>query len=212
MIIEIFCSGPAHTNAILIGCSKTKRGAIVDAPFDSSDSLIERAEQLGLTLEMLLITHSHWDHIAEAAYLKKTLNIPIYIHSADAENLRFPGIDGIPLICDVEGVQPDHLLKDGQKLKLGELEIEVIHTPGHSPGGVCFYIAEEKVLISGDTLFKGTIGNLSFPTGQPERMWHSLERLAKLPRDTRVIPGHGDETTIGREQWLAHARSYFDVR
>lgn len=211
VIVEIFCSGPALTNSILLGCPKTRKGAIIDAPFDVSRQLLERISQLELSMEMLLITHSHWDHIAEVALLKNSLDqISVYVHKADEPNLRNPGIDGLPMIRPVEGVVPDQILRDGQKLFLGELEIEVLHTPGHSPGSVCFFLPREKILISGDTLFKGTIGNLSFPTSQPHLMWHSLERLAKLPAETRVIPGHGEETSIGKEQWLSNARAYFE--
>jgi glyoxylase-like metal-dependent hydrolase (beta-lactamase superfamily II) len=75
-------------------------------------------------------------------------------------------------------------------ISVGKLQLQVIHTPGHSPGGVCFYLADQKTLISGDTLFRGTIGNLSFPTARPKLMWSSLKRLAQLPQDTKVYPGH----------------------
>jgi glyoxylase-like metal-dependent hydrolase (beta-lactamase superfamily II) len=101
-------------------------------------------------------------------------------------------------------------LEDGQVLAVGEFQIEVIHTPGHTPGGVCFYLKEQKILFSGDTLFQGTIGNLSFPTARPARMWDSLKRLAALPKETRVYPGHGDPTTIGKEQWIANAEDRFN--
>lgn len=209
MILEIFCSGPALTNCILIGCPKTREAAIVDAPFDSSDQLLDEIASLKLTVKMILLTHSHWDHIGEVKFLKKKLKVPVYIHEDDAENLKIPGTDGLPLFQEVKGVTPDHFLKDGEKISIGQLKAEVIHTPGHSPGGVCFYFPEEGVLIAGDTLFKGTIGNLSFPTSDPDKMWDSLERLSKLPKETRVISGHGEETQIGREKWLSNAREYF---
>lgn len=209
IILEVFCSGPAYTNTILIGCPKTRSAAIIDAPFDSADLLVQRAGELGLKVEMILLTHSHWDHIANAAELKRRLDVPVYIHAKDAPNLLVPGSDRLPMIRAVEGVKADHFFKDGERLKVGELEIEVLHTPGHSPGCVCFYLPKEGVLISGDTLFKGSFGNISFPTSEPEKMWDSLERLSKLPASTRVFPGHGEETTIGDEQWLTHARIHF---
>ena len=209
MILEIFCSGPALTNSILVGCPKTKEAAIIDVPFDSSDQLLEEVATLNLSVKMILLTHSHWDHIGEVSFLKKKLKVPIYLHEEDAENLKLPGSDGLPLFQEVKGATPDHLLQDGEEINIGELKVEVIHTPGHTPGGVCFYFPTEGVLVAGDTLFKGTIGNLSFPTSDPDRMWASLKRLAKLPPETRVIPGHGEETQIGREKWLANAREYF---
>jgi glyoxylase-like metal-dependent hydrolase (beta-lactamase superfamily II) len=209
MILEIFCSGPALTNCVLVGCPKTREAAIIDVPFDSSDQLLDAIDSLNLSVKMILLTHSHWDHIGDVKYLKKKLKVPVSIHEEDAENLKIPGSDGLPLFQEVKGVIPDHLLKDGEKIKIGELEAEVIHTPGHTPGGVCFYFPKESLLIAGDTLFKGTIGNLSFPTSDPSKMWDSLKRLSGLPKETRVISGHGEETQIGREKWLANAREYF---
>lgn len=209
MLLEIFCCGPALTNCLLIGCPETRQGVIVDAPFDVTDQLVARIDELKLNVKTLLLTHSHWDHIAEAALLKKKLALSVSIHPLDAPNLRLPGADGLPLWREVKGMEPDHLLEDGEKITIGKLQLEVIHTPGHSPGSVCFYFADDATLVSGDTLFKGSIGNISFPTSDAENMWQSLEKLAKLPKETRVFPGHGDETTIGAEHWLAHAREYF---
>jgi len=206
MILEVFSSGPVDTNAYLLGCSKTKRAAVVDVPLDSSKKLIKYAQKLNLQIEVILLTHSHWDHIAEAALLKEKLQIPVYIHAEDAENLKNPGSDKLPLFFPVKGTQPDAFLQDRQIIAVGELQLEVIHTPGHTPGGVCFYLAEQKSLLSGDTLFRGTIGNLSFPTARPERMWESLKRLAQLPKDTKVFPGHGAPTTIGEESWIIDAQ------
>ncbi len=209
MLLEIYCSGPALTNGILLVCMQTHKAAIIDAPPDSGEQIVGRIAELGLTAEYLLLTHSHWDHTADAAFLKKKLELPLYVHKLDAPNVENPGIDGLPLMIEVPKAEVDHFLEDGQKIQLGELTLEVIHTPGHTPGGVCFYLKEQNTLISGDTLFQGSIGNLSFPTSQPEKMWESLEKLAKLPKSTRVIPGHGDETTIGAEAWLPNAKEYF---
>jgi glyoxylase-like metal-dependent hydrolase (beta-lactamase superfamily II) len=89
------------------------------------------------------------------------------------------------------------------------LQIEVIHTPGHSPGGVCYLIEKEHVMISGDTLFKGSIGRLDFPSSDAEKMWSSLERLSRLAPETKVFPGHGESTTLARENWLKNAKNIF---
>lgn len=208
-IIEIFSIGPFETNAIVLGCPRTKRAAIIDLPAESVPILSKVLDQYQFTLEMLLITHSHWDHIADAANAKKMWNVPLYIHPEDAPNLENPGADQLPLLFPIEGVKADRFLSDGQELRLGDLLIAVIHTPGHTPGGVCFWLRQEKILISGDTLFKGTIGNLSFPTARPNLMWESLRKLASLPPETKVFPGHGEETTIGAEQWIIDAEKYF---
>ncbi len=205
MILEFFPSGPAETNAYLIGCPETKRAVVIDVPFESTSLILQRSQALSLSIEMILLTHSHWDHTAEVALLKERLNIPVYVHKEDAGNLEDPGSDGLPLFFPISGVKPDGFLSDGQELEIGHLCIQVIHTPGHTPGGVCFYLPKERVLISGDTLFRGTIGNLSFPTARPALMWNSLKKLAALPEETKVYPGHGEPTTIGREKWIAQA-------
>ncbi len=101
------------------------------------------------------------------------------------------------------------ILEEGDRISIGEIAFTVISTPGHSPGCVCFYCEKEHILFSGDTLFKGTIGNLTFPTSVPDEMWPSLDKLAALPPETKVYPGHGPSTTIGDESWLPRARKLF---
>jgi hydroxyacylglutathione hydrolase len=202
MIIDCYTGGPFETHSILLGCSETLKACVIDAPFGACIYMKKRAQELGLTLECLLLTHSHWDHTADAAAFKK-LGMPIFIHALDSENLKSPGSDGLPMFYPIDGVIPDQFIADGQILSVGKMKLEVWHTPGHTPGSVCFYIKDEDLLISGDTLFKESIGNLSFPTARPKLMWPSLKRLLTLPRRTRVIPGHGEETTIGAEEkWL----------
>ncbi|MBI2743023.1 MAG: MBL fold metallo-hydrolase [Chlamydiales bacterium] len=209
MILQIFSAGPLDTNTLLIGCSETHKGAVIDVPFASAHTLVKRARELSLTVEKILLTHSHWDHIGEVALLKSELKAPVYIHEEDRGNLEKPGSDQLPMMFPMQGVVPDGLLTDGQVIMVGKLEIHVIHTPGHTPGSVCFYLPKEAVLISGDTLFRGSIGNLSFPTSSAKRMWPSLKKLAALPLETRVYPGHGESTTIRAESWLEDAEKKF---
>lgn len=209
MILEVFVSGPLDTNTILLGCEQTKKAAIIDAPPGSTPHLLKRIKALDLHVDKILLTHSHLDHIADAATLKKTLSAEIFIHEEDKENLEHPGEDGIPLFFPVEAARPDHFLRDGETLFVGTLAPITLHTPGHTPGSVCFYLSTQKLLISGDTLFRGSIGNLNLPTSQPEKMWQSLKKLSKLPYDTKVIPGHGSATTIGAESWLGDAKKKF---
>ncbi len=209
MFIQAFPSGPFETNAYVVACPDTKQAAIVDPAPDCS-SVIERyLVDNQLTPKLILLTHSHWDHIVDTALLKKKYHLPVYVHPLDAENLKNPGSDGIPCWIAIEGVQPDHLLKEGEEIGVGQLKLKVIHTPGHTPGGVCYYIKDKQALLSGDTLFKGSIGNLSLPTSQPNLMWDSLRKLSALPPETRVFPGHGPSTSIGAESWLARAEEYF---
>lgn len=209
MILEVYEGGPIGTHCILLGCERTLKGAIIDAPAGVGLEVLQRASELGLTIEMLLLTHSHWDHIADIALLKKKTAAPLFVHPLDRDNVSHPGSDGLPLSLFIEGVEADRLLHHGDQLQLGDLKIQVIHTPGHTPGGVCFYLPEEATLISGDTLFKGSIGRVNLPGAEPEKMWASLATLSKLPPDTRVIPGHGEETRIKDEPWLKNAKKYF---
>lgn len=209
MIVQNFPSGPFETNAYVVACPATHQAAIVDPAPSSFESIKSYITQHQLTVDKILLTHSHWDHIADTAALKKYYHLPVFIHPQDAPNLEQPGSDGLPCWIPIEGVKPDIFLNEHDKIPVGNVIFEVIYTPGHTPGGVCFYAKEQRVLFSGDTLFRGTIGNLSFPTSKPALMWSSLDKLAKLPPETIVYPGHGPATTIGAESWLANAKQIF---
>lgn len=209
MIIQAFCCGPFDTNAYVIACPITLEAAILDPAPQSCGLLQKHILKLKLKPTKILLTHTHLDHTADVAAIKVLYPVPVYVHAEDAPNLISPGSDGLPNWFACESVAPDVLYKDGDIFTLGNLSFQVIHTPGHSPGGVCLYEAKEGVLISGDTLFHQSIGNLSLPTAQPDRMWLSLDRLAKLPPMTKVYPGHGPSTTIGAESWLSNAKRVF---
>lgn len=209
MIIQAFPCGPFQTNAYIIACPVTHQAAFVDPSPNSFFSLTQAIEQNQLKPKAILLTHSHWDHIADVVAVKEKYKIPVAIHPLDAPNLEKPGADLLPCWIDIEGVTPDHHLEEDDCISIGNLKFTVIHTPGHSPGSICLYCAEENTLISGDTLFKGSIGNLSFPTSLPDAMWPSLEKLAKLPGNTKVFPGHGSATTIAAEKWLKNAKNFF---
>lgn len=209
MFIQAVPSGPFATNAYIIGCPDTHKAIIIDPAPDSSEQIVNYLSENHLTPIEIILTHSHWDHIADAAKLKKKFNIPVRIHELDFPNLKQPGADGLPLPFSIEGVSTDQFLSEGDMIHIGNLKFQVIHTPGHSPGSICLYNGEHYILISGDTLFQGTIGNISFPTSQPKLMWTSLDKLAKLPHQTKVYPGHGPSTSIGAETWLPDAQNYF---
>jgi len=210
MHIQPFPSGPFETNAYVATSPETKECIIIDPAPDSYTAIAHYIDSNALIPKMIVLTHSHWDHIADVDPLKKKYKVPVLIHALDVPNLENPGADGLPCWLSIPSVHPDRLMQDGEVISFGNLAFEVIHTPGHTPGGVSLYFKEPRVLFSGDTLFQGTIGNLSFPTSQPKQMWNSLDRLAKLPPETKVYPGHGPTTTIGKESWLPRAREMFD--
>ena len=213
MIFECVPSGPILTNAFLIGCPETKIGYIVDPAPGSKDKLLELAKGYGLTIKAIYLTHSHWDHFADAASIVRELGVQVYAHKLAEENLVKPGSDGLPMIplrdrttganSPIEAVSVDGYLSDGDRIEMGNISFSVIHVPGHSPGCVAFYFPNEKLLISGDALFEGSHGNVSFPTSDPDRMQNSLLRLMELDDDVRVFPGHMADTTIGQERrWI----------
>jgi len=209
MIIKNFPSGPFETNAYVVACSHSRKAMIVDPAPASFNALIAYIAEQNLHPIIIVLTHSHWDHIADTSLLKAHYHIPVAIHPLDTPNLQKPGSDGLPCWIDIQGVEPDRLLNENEIVEIGDMKFDVIHTPGHTPGSICLYCPAEQMLISGDTLFKGTIGNLSFPTSVPDQMWSSLQKLAKLPPSTRVFPGHGPSTTIDAEHWLARAKEIF---
>jgi hydroxyacylglutathione hydrolase len=209
---KVFPSGPIPTNAILFACLVTQKAAVIDPSMGSTASILEEAQKRQWSIESIFLTHSHWDHIADVHALKAETKAPVFVHPLDAPNLSHPGADRLPLQYKIIGEEADGFLEEGAIYRVGELQIEVIHTPGHSPGSVCLYLPNENTLFSGDTFFRGTMGTLHLPTAQEEKMWSSLKKLSKLPPSTRVIPGHGGETTIGREGWLQNPEERFKKR
>ncbi len=215
MLLQDFPSGPFETNAYVIACDVTKSAAVVDPAPDSFQAITNYLTKNHLKLVAVWLTHTHWDHIADVPKFKDKYQVPVYVHKLDAPNLERPGSDGLMpefflmMKGASQGVKPDRFINDGDTLALGSITFVVMHTPGHSPGSVCLYCKELNVLMSGDTLFKGSIGNLSFPTSQPDLMWPSLQKLNTLPKETKVYPGHGASTTIGNESWLARAKQIF---
>lgn len=209
MIIAMFPCEPFVTNAYLIGCEKTHKGIIVDPAPNSMQKLLIAAQKHGIIIEAIFLTHSHGDHIHDVADLVQKLDVPVYVHPLDAENMLNPGSDGIPMPFDIKGIDEVEYLEENKFYKIGDVEFTVIHTPGHSPGGVCFYFPLKKVLISGDTLFKGTIGRLDLPGADSEKMWESLAKLNALDKETKVYPGHGETTFLKDEKWLVNPKETF---
>jgi len=203
--LEVFPVGPIQANCVLLGDRDAGVLAIID-PGEEAARIVERVEASGLTPAMVLHTHGHLDHAGGTADLMRRLgsDLPIGLHRDEIQLYQGISMQGRMYGLEVETPpDPTLWLEPGQRLELGGLELEVRHTPGHSPGGVCFIVhgASELLVIAGDVLFAGSIGRTdlmggSFPV--LEQSFRSL--LYSLPEDTRVICGHGPDTTIGRER------------
>lgn len=202
IIIDTIVVGPVQTNVYVVGCAKTKKGAIVDAGGDAA-RLLGLAEEHGLEIESILQTHAHIDHVAAIPEVKRATGAPIYLHPADQPLWEHAPAQGMRFGIVVEPLPPaEHELSDGQTVQVGELEAEVLWLPGHSPGSVAFYFAAQDVMLSGDVLFAGSMGRVDLPGSNPDAMRRSLKRLKELPDQVRVLSGHGPETSIGREKKL----------
>lgn len=192
--------GMISTNCYIIMHKETKQALIVD-PADRLDVISQMVTLMQAKPCAVLLTHGHFDHMSEAGAVKKKYDIPIYAHEAEERLLADPGLNLSGNWAQPVALKADVLLKDGQELFLAGFSIKVLHTPGHTPGGCCYYIADEKVLFSGDTLFYCSVGRTDFPGSSSRQMQESLNRLlTELPEDTDVLPGHGDCTTIGFEK------------
>jgi glyoxylase-like metal-dependent hydrolase (beta-lactamase superfamily II) len=199
MILKCFEVGPLLTNSYILGCEKTKTGAIVD-PGDEGERLVREAEKLGLKVEQIINTHGHGDHIAANEAVKKLTGAKIFIHPHDAIMLTDP-YENLSLYYGPVIISPpaDGFLEEDRIHRLGNEEFKILHIPGHSLGSVC--LVADNIAIVGDTLFAGSIGRTDFPHGSYELLAKGIRRkLFTLPPQTAVYPGHGESTTIEIEK------------
>lgn len=199
--------GALETNAWAAAPFKSRRCWLIDAP-PEPESFLEDVAARGWEPEGLLLTHAHWDHIAGLeAYRRRWPGLSVWVHPAEASWLQDP-LKNLSYFMEIDGrVEPATHTFEETRVGTGALTLQVLPTPGHSPGGVSFYQAEEGLLFSGDALFYRSIGRTDFPGSDPETLRRSLfEVLLPLPGTTRVFPGHGRETSLGSEarhnEWL----------
>ncbi len=195
--------GPLETNAYLVIDPPSRSGILVDAPPETSDAIVARVRDAGVTVDRIVLTHTHWDHIIDTAALREALGARILAHSDADAHLATPGSVGMALPYSVAPIVPDGHLADGDTVSLGDHAFSVLHLPGHDPSHIALLSVDDRVLLGGDVLFPGGHGRTDLPGADQATMVQSLARLLPLPDDTTVYPGHGQATTIGAERdWM----------
>jgi len=201
MILEMLTVGPFQENCYIIGDEQTGIGALVD-PGDEAARIALAVEQTGLDIGQIIITHAHIDHVGAVAALADEYACPVLMH-AEAE----PMLQQLPTQAMMMGLRfgkvptVDRHLEDEEVLEVGGLRLRSLYTPGHAPGHLAFYLEDEGLVLSGDALFAGSVGRTDLFGGDMDLLMRSInERLLTLPDETRVLSGHGPETTIGEER------------
>ena len=205
LVIHAVPGAPLEANCYFIADPQAGEAILVDAPWQIAEEIAQLAEQHDVTIKLIVCTHGHWDHTMGLPELIDATHAEVVCHPLDADMLEQPSFAPFNFPFELQSVSVDRFLEDGDEVEVGSHRFTVLHTPGHTAGSICLYEAQEKLLFSGDTLFAGTCGRMDLPGGNPEQMIGSLQRLRALPPDTCVYPGHGLDTTIGNEHWLASA-------
>jgi len=199
MILETITAGPLGVNCYIIGCESTRFGAVID-PGDDAPLILRGIRKNNLNIRYILLTHGHVDHLAHLNRLKDETGAQFLMHPDDAFLLK--GLFAQALMFGLPNpgkLKPDRFISDNENIELGELTIKVLHTPGHSPGSVTYYV--EGKLFVGDLIFAGSIGRTDLPKGDYQALIQSVEtRIFTLPDETRIFPGHGPATTVGQEK------------
>lgn len=195
--------GPLQTNCYLVACEETKQAAVIDPAWEGK-RIAQEARQRGYTITHILLTHSHFDHVGGLAELKQETSAPIYIHEDAIPMLRHaPQTAAMWGLKVPEPPEAEERLAEGDTLSVGNLQFEVLYTPGHAPGHVSFYLPEDDACFDGDVLFQQGIGRTDLPGGDHQTLMHTIrEKLFALPDETRIFSGHGSPTTIGDEKRL----------
>jgi hydroxyacylglutathione hydrolase len=201
MILEMLTVSPFQENCYVIGDEESMTGAIID-PGDEAARIALTVERVGLEISQIIVTHSHIDHVGAVAQLVDEYMCPVLMHN-EAEAM----LKTVPQQAMMMGMRfgkvpkVDRHIGDEETLEVGSLRLRSLYTPGHAPGHLAFLVEDEDTVFSGDALFAGSVGRVDLPGGSMEVLMQSIsERLLILPDETRVLSGHGPETTIGRER------------
>lgn len=201
MLFETIVVGPLGVNCFILGDKQSKEGMVVD-PGADCDIILATVAQFGINVKYIVNTHGHFDHMGCNRKLKEKTGAPLLAHKEDLNFLVHASRSATKYGLTVEdSPEPDLFLTDGMQLQLGARVVDVLHTPGHTQGGCCLYLANEKLLITGDTLFADSVGRTDLPGGNHDQLITSIRtKLMALPDDTIVWPGHGPSSTIGQER------------
>ena len=197
----MFTVGPVAENCFIARRDGSDRAIVVD-PGDEADRILGAVTELGLTVEAVLLTHTHFDHVGAVAPVARATGAPVYVSEIErpvlADIMRYVPFPGIG---PYESYEADHTLKGGERLEIAGLEIDVLFTPGHSPGHLTFSIPAEQAIFSGDVLFRGSVGRTDLPGGDWSTLLDSIGGLVEaFPAETTVYPGHMEVTTLGAER------------
>jgi len=201
LIVEMVTNGPFMENCYVAADAATRRGILID-PGDEEQRLLRVIKELDVEITEIVATHGHIDHAGAVAPLKRMLGVPFAIHSSERPWLeRLPHQAMMFGLDDKETPEVDRELKHNDIVAVGEIEARVLHTPGHSAGGICLLLAPQKTVFVGDTLFAGSIGRTDLPGGSFDTLIEAIkEQLLGLPDETTVYSGHGPATTVGAER------------
>ena len=202
MTIKHFIAGPIETNCYLLVDDQTKCCALVDAPPDACETILPVLASGNLLLEAILLTHSHWDHSADAAELRRETGAKVYVQPDDEYRIVEPELHSIfRFPFKLEPCHAAELIQDEMKFKIGSIGLTALHTPGHTEGGVCFVCPEGKTVFCGDTIFFESIGRCDLPGGDSELLFQSIKKkIYTLPDGFELMPGHGPKTSVGHEK------------
>ena len=199
MILKMLVVGPIQANCYLLGCERTREAVVID-PGDDVDTILMTLAKEKLRCVYIINTHGHFDHSGANKRLKEVTKGQLLLHEADAPMVTSQAASGRMWGMNVENSPPpDRYLKEGDVILFGDVSLKVLHTPGHSPGGIC--LVTDSMVFVGDTLFAGSIGRTDFPGGNYDGLLRSVrEKIFTLGDDVVIYPGHGPETTVGRER------------
>lgn len=198
MVIKELVVGPLECNCYLIVDEHTKETLVID-PGDEPDRIIDLVHENSLQVKYIVCTHAHFDHVGAISDIKQETGAPIIIHQDEREIYRSIREQAVLWGFEIDDLpEPDMFVSEGNELEIGGLRFKILHTPGHTPGGICLF--GEGVLVTGDTLFAGSVGRTDLFGGKLDSLKDSFKRLMSLPDQIKILPGHGPETTIGREK------------